>query len=112
MPLFKEGTSDICVCIYVRACMYVKPDAWSEPDTFATLGRKGFSAGGLVKHEPFLSLQKKLCLKQGLFAPAVICLRRSAGANKYIRMFSFGGTKHRTNELNGTLCRELHRGRY
>lgn len=37
-----------------------------------------------MKHEPFLSLKEKLCLNQRLFAPAVICLRTSAGANKHI----------------------------
>lgn len=72
-----------CACVCVRA--HVKLDAWSKPNTFAALGRRGFSAGGLVKHEPFLSLKEKLCLNQSLFAPAVICLRTSAGANKHIR---------------------------
>lgn len=64
------------------------------PDTFSALGRRGFSVGGLVKHEPFLSLKEKLCLNQSLFAPAVICLRTSAGANiNTVALLGFGGTK-------------------
>lgn len=37
-----------------------------------------------MKHESLLSLKEMLCLKQSLLAPAVICLRTSAGANKHI----------------------------
>lgn len=66
-----------------------------------------------MKHEPFLSLKEKLCLNQSLFAPAVICLRTSAGANKHIRSARLRKEQDRpANELNGTLCTELHRGRY
>lgn len=38
----------------------------------------------VVKHKPFLSLKEKLCFNQRLFAPAVMCLRTSAGANKHM----------------------------
>lgn len=73
------------LCARAWVCVYVKSDTWSKRSTFAALGREeGFSAGGLVKHETFLSLKEKLCLNQSLFAPAVICLRTSAGANKHI----------------------------
>lgn len=69
--------------IHACVCMYVKPDSLTHSQH---LGEEGFFlAGGLVKHEPFLSLKKKLCLNQSLFAPAVIRLRTSAGANKHIR---------------------------
>lgn len=74
-----ENSSVSSVCI--RLCLWVcKPC-----HTFAALGRRRFSAGGLVKHESFLSLKEKLCSNQSLFAPAVICLRTSAGANKHVR---------------------------
>lgn len=68
--------------MHVCVCMYVKPDSLTHSHH---LGEEGFSARGLVKHEPFLSLKEKLCLNQSLFAPAVMCLRTSAGANKHIR---------------------------
>lgn len=65
-----------------------------------------------MKHEPFLSLKEKLCLNQSLFAPAVICLRTSAGANKHIRSARLWKEQNRpATELNGTVYTELHRGR-
>lgn len=74
---------------HARTDTCVQSNAWSNCAThFQLLGEEGFQLKGLVKHEPFLSLKEKLCLNQSLFAPAVICLRTSAGANKHVRLRS------------------------
>lgn len=102
--------------MYVRVCKasrLVKAqhicDTWEKRDW--GWGRGG-SARGLVKHEPFFSLKEKPCLNQSLFAPAVICLRTSAGANKHISLCSALEEQNRpATDLNGMVCTELHRGR-
>lgn len=90
----------------VRACVCVQSNAWSNCTThFQHLGEEGFQLRGLVKHEPLLSLKEKLCLNQGLFAPAVICLRTSAGANKHVRSAQLrekGTRSARANETKWT----------
>lgn len=61
-----------------------------------------------MKHEPVLSLKKKLCLNQSLFALAVICLRTSAGENKHVRSSSAsGGNRDRPSDR--TKWNALHR---
>lgn len=74
--------------------------------------------GRLVKHELFLSLKKKLCLKQSLFACAVMCLWTSEPANPRIcSAYALKSPCHRT-KWNGWLripltrhSRRLHRHR-
>lgn len=53
--------------MYTYACVDVKKDAWSNAWHIGGGGGRDFSLGG-VKHEFLLSLKKKLCLNQHLFA--------------------------------------------
>lgn len=56
--------------MYTYACVDVKRDAWSNAWRVGVGGGEAFrwGWGGAVKHDSFLSLKKKLCLNQHLFA--------------------------------------------